>query len=186
MDDDSSLLEPERNAYVPLYRVQSVDRLKMTVTLDQNMQGDTGATPGKHPFLRRWDHPHKESTENGLALRPNSGAALIVEGADGGNWLTLECGIQIQFQKGGTYRPGDYWLIPARVNTGDIEWPVLRDAQRQPILDDNHQPISDALPPHGVEHHYAPLAVAAIDTASVVSVTASLRRTISPIAQPIP
>jgi len=46
-----------------------------------------------------------------------------------------------------TYRTGDYWFIPARTATGDVEWPK----------DDKDQP--EAQPPHGIEHHYAPLAV---------------------------
>lgn len=45
------------------------------------------------------------------------------------------------------YRTGDYWLIPARTVTGDVEWPK----------DDKGHP--EAQPPHGTEHHYAPLAV---------------------------
>jgi hypothetical protein len=46
---------------------------------------------------------------------------------------------------GGEYLTGDYWFIPARVATGNVEWPQADDLNPQP------------LPPHGVEHHYAPL-----------------------------
>jgi hypothetical protein len=49
------------------------------------------------------------------------------------------------------YRTGDYWLIPARAVTGDVEWPK----------DDKGHP--EAQPPHGTEHHYAPLAVVVSD-----------------------
>jgi hypothetical protein len=35
--------------------------------------------------------------------------------------IDLEDGIQIQFLTGGKYPTGDYWLIPARVATGDVE-----------------------------------------------------------------
>jgi hypothetical protein len=45
------------------------------------------------------------------------------------------------------YRTGDYWLMPARSLTQDIEWP--RDAHGQPRR----------LPPHGVEHRCCPLAL---------------------------
>jgi hypothetical protein len=41
------------------------------------------------------------------------------------------------------YRTGDYWLIPARVATNDIEWPS----------------VTEGVLPHGIEHHYAPLAI---------------------------
>jgi hypothetical protein len=65
--------------------------------------------------------------------------------------ITLADGVQIQFQPstsvpGHQYRTGDYWLIPARVATGDVEWP-------------GEEGKPEALPPHGVEHHYAPLAI---------------------------
>ena len=62
-------------------------------------------------------------------------------------WLDLEDGIQIQFQAG-VYRAGDYWLIPARTATGDVEWPAMPTDPDKP----------DAVLPHGVRHHFAPLA----------------------------
>jgi hypothetical protein len=63
-------------------------------------------------------------------------------------WINLEDGVQIQFSAGGEHRTGDYWLIPARVATGTIEWPQANDLNPQP------------LPPHGIEHHYALLGFA--------------------------
>jgi hypothetical protein len=65
-----------------------------------------------------------------------------VEGA----WIDLEDGVQVWFDQRGSYRTGDYWLIPARTVTADVEWP--RDASGQPLL----------APPAGVDVHYAPLA----------------------------
>lgn len=59
-------------------------------------------------------------------------------------WIPLEDGVQIRFSDTGSYRNGDYWLIPARV-LGGVEWPVSRGEQ--------------VLPPHGVDHHFAPLAL---------------------------
>ena len=58
-------------------------------------------------------------------------------------WMDLVDGVQIQFSNGGNYRTGDYLLIPARVATGQVEWPQADDLNPQP------------LPPHGPEHHYA-------------------------------
>lgn len=69
-----------------------------------------------------------------------------VEGKEG-VWINLEHGIQVCFEPKGSYRSGDYWLIPARVASGNIEWP----------LDKNNQP--EMLPARGIEHHYAPLAL---------------------------
>jgi hypothetical protein len=45
-------------------------------------------------------------------------------------------------------------LIPARIDTGDVEWPGL-------VGD------PEAVPPHGVEHHYAPLAIISVSGESV-------------------
>ena len=47
------------------------------------------------------------------------------------------------------YRVGDYWTIPARTATADIDWPH----------DTNGEPLS--LPPQGPQRHYAPLAYVA-------------------------
>jgi hypothetical protein len=41
---------------------------------------------------------------------------------------------------------GDYWIIPARTITRDVEWPGPVSAPQ-------------FLPPHGIVHHYAPLAI---------------------------
>ena len=53
-----------------------------------------------------------------------------MEPTDATQWIALEDGILIQFQPvqspgtgANTYRTGDYWLVPARVATGDVEWP---------------------------------------------------------------
>lgn len=74
----------------------------------------------------------------------------IAEGGGEDKWLILEDGVQIQFQppqdQDNEYRVGDYWLIAARVATGDIEWST-KDGKPLAIM------------PHGVEHHYAPLAI---------------------------
>ena len=43
-------------------------------------------------------------------------------------------------------KAGDYWLIPARSATGDIEWPH-----------DDAGPLPR--PPHGERRHYSPLAI---------------------------
>ena len=39
-----------------------------------------------------------------------------------GTWIPLENGIQVKFAPG-TFQSGDYWTIPARAATGQIEWP---------------------------------------------------------------
>lgn len=90
----------------------------------------------KRPKLRRWDGCSKVE-------RPTTTA-------DG--WIHLEYEIYVQFGEG-TYKTGDYWLIPARPGTAPngIEWPIGQ----------NKQPI--AQPPRAIQnrdgHHYAPLAL---------------------------
>jgi len=135
--DDNYVL---RAVSEPLLRVETVDRIDMRVTLSG--APTFGHNPSKHPLVRRWDHRAGDSATGNLTLA-SDGAALMVGSTTA--WLNLEDGVQVRFQKG-QYRRGDYWLIPARTATGDIEWPGPKENP-------------PALPPRGVEHHYAPLAV---------------------------
>ncbi len=143
--DDAYVLT---NRASPLHQVVAIDRADLSVTVDGILDdAGTGSRPPLHPLLRRWDQKG-----DGLV----GGAVPLVEagGDRDGNWLPLEDGVQIQFQPTGPargrvstpYRTGDYWMIPARVATGDVEWP-------------GGSASPEALPPHGVEHHYAPLAI---------------------------
>jgi hypothetical protein len=98
-----------------------------------------------NPRVRRWDYRATDAIsladDNAIPIEESPAGAT----PDQIVWIDLEDGVQIQFSAGGEYRTGDYWLIPARVATGKVEWPQADDLNPQP------------LPPHGVEHHYAPL-----------------------------
>ena len=155
-----------QNRAEPLLKVESIDRDNLLVTLNESPVSTVGQDLKKHPFLRRWDHKAGELTLDG-------GAALIVEGQGDEGWLTLEDGVQIQFQKPAAgitseYRTGDYWLIPARTATGDVEWPGPRDNP-------------DVVSPHGVQHYYAPLAKISLtnDKVNPLAATDDLRRKFS-------
>lgn len=164
-----------------LLSVQAIDPSTLTVTLGGTPDQGVGSDETLHPLLRRWDQTEGDPAEGGLTLA-NDNAAFVVEG----QWLTLEDGVQIQFQPagpaspaGGTatgnthinqYRTADYWLIPARTAIGDVEWPKVTDAQGNPETDSQGNPIPVALPPHGVNHHYAPLAVMSFSSTGAVSV----------------
>lgn len=100
-------------------------------------------------ILRRWDHLAGTHKRSGPAF---SGGTVEIQEE---RWLSLEDGIEVFFKSPkppakNHYRAGDYWLVPARVATGDVDWP-------------RHGGHPRAQPPHGVEHHYAPLALVDVD-----------------------
>jgi hypothetical protein len=127
------------------------------VVLKGTPDSQVGQYSSKHPFLRRWDHKAQDLPHGGTELGDDN--ALLLEER---RWLTLEDGVQVYFASASTgegngsqeehcYRNGDYWLIPARTATGDVEWPEEPDEQGELV--------PAIRPPHGVEHHYAPLAI---------------------------
>lgn len=129
----------------PLHLVTAVDPVQLTVTLDK-APTTVGKDPSLHPYLRRWDQDQVLVTKAGLTIDSKDQAIDIAVTTDG-TWIDLEDGVQVQFSADGSYRAGDYWLIPARVITGNVEWPT--DANDQPF----------PLPPEGVRYHVAPLAI---------------------------
>jgi hypothetical protein len=137
-----------RNEHGVLVRLASVEGDVLTMD-PSTATGTIEADPTKrgHAKVRRWDQ--RERT--GLALTDGAVPVTIAAGAAG--WIALEDGIEVQFQPApagttDTYRVGDHWVFPARVATGDVQWPQATDGSG---------PL--ALVPHGVEHHYAPLAL---------------------------
>jgi hypothetical protein len=170
VDDDYE----RRNDAEELLQVTNVNQIDMVVTLsdtpaDTRTDSDGRTTPRRNQLLRRWDHKAGDPRLGGLELL--DGAALIKERTNSNaNWLMLEDGVQIQFEPNGNYRTGDYWLIPARTATGDVEWPG-EVGQPEPR------------PPHGVGHYYAPLARIEVSATGQVSVMVDFRRRFEPLAQ---
>jgi Family of unknown function (DUF6519) len=165
LQDDNSVLN---NTAGNLLQVQSIDTTSLTVVLaGTNTAPSVGTNSALHPMLRRWDHQSGDPTQGGEKVTAD-GALPIPTGT--AQWLDLEDGVQVQFQVLGsltlTYRSGDYWLIPARVAIGNVIWPseTVTDAQGNTVTN----PV--ALPPDGITHHYAPLAVVTL-TAGVPSVS---------------
>lgn len=114
---------------LPLLGVEEVDLPGHRVRLSAEPDSRVGHRPELHPYLRRWDQ----------------GSPAIT--LDPGQWMALEDGIEIYFADGDAqYLTGDYWQIPARTVTGDVEWPS----------DDTGRPL--ILPPDGITVHTAPLA----------------------------
>jgi hypothetical protein len=153
VDDDYAL----QGRAEPLLKVTSVDLDEGMVTLGGTRTSTVGDSVDKHPFLRRWDG--------------TDGATKVVEFNTQDDWISLEDGVQIQFQpsNGGIYRTGDYWLIPARVATGDVEW-----------LGSVDNP--DSLPPHGVQHRYAPLWIVSGGSEGALTAANDCRRKFGPFA----
>ncbi|MEP6779520.1 MAG: DUF6519 domain-containing protein [Gemmatimonadaceae bacterium] len=87
-----------------------------------------------HPKLRRWDQSGVTATATGVATT--------------GAFLPLEDGVEVQFT-GGAFRTGDYWVIPARTATGEIEWP--------PFAIPNTAPAPQLS--RGIAHHFCRLAL---------------------------
>jgi hypothetical protein len=114
----------------PLIQIDKVDVATRTVTLKS---APAGIDETRHPKLRRWDSP---------------GELTVEVPATNDGWIGLEGGIEVHFAAG-DYRTGDYWLIPARTATGEIEWPPFQLPNATP------QPQ----PPSGIEHHYCRLAL---------------------------
>jgi hypothetical protein len=177
-DDNSALLSSPGI----LLQVYSIDPGSMTVTLDGTPHPTVGSNPALHPLLRRWDQQAGDPVEGGLTLGRDN-AALVIEGI----WLSLEDGVQSFFEPANPiqplptgaithlYCPADYWIIPARTATGDVEWPRLTDANGNLDTDAQGNPIPLASPPHSVKHHYAPLAVLSINSADGISPNADCR-----------
>ena len=108
-----------------ILKMDSTDPAAATVDKADFPDTDSLGAPN-HPRVRRWD----------------SDGALLT----GSGWIALEDGVEVSFETG-NYQVGDYWLIPARTATDDVEWPRLA----------NGDPIPQE--PHGVRHHYCRLAV---------------------------
>jgi len=154
-------VEIEDNAYVlnnmarPLLQVQKVDCFEMTVTLTKKTKETCDyLNLCTNASLRRWDQK-KDVTENGVLN-------IIESSEENKEWLELENGIKIQFKPDGTYRTGDYWLIPARTALGDVEWPEEQDS--------NGKPTPKFLPPRGVMHHLAPLAIISVSSTNIINI----------------
>ncbi|MDJ0716955.1 MAG: DUF6519 domain-containing protein, partial [Prochloraceae cyanobacterium] len=81
--------------------------------------------PKKVTKVRRWE-----------------GAAIEIKSEE---WIELEGGIKVKFSSDLYYETGDYWLIPARTATNDIQWP---DDGGKPA-----KPIPQA--PRGIKHDYS-------------------------------
>lgn len=140
LSDDSRELRGQPGTLVRLVKAEgnvlTIDPATATGTVNLS----DFAAPRK---VRRWDSPGEMAV-----TVPDS--------------IALEDGVEITFKAATTYRSGDYWLIPARTATADVEWP--KDSSN----------VSLSLPPQGIDHHYCRLAVVEFNGAAW-SVTSDCR-----------
>ena len=151
-----------RAAAHPLLQVADVDVPGRRVRLSDEPRHDVGHSSGRHPYLRRWDQRPGSLDAPGFT----HGAQHIIEGT----WIGIEDGLEVWFAPDGEYGTGDYWLVPARTLTGDVEWP--RDVSGRPLLER----------PAGISCRYAPLAWIT-DRAGRPT---DLREQFTPLAHPVP
>ncbi|MCU1264368.1 MAG: hypothetical protein JWM21_686 [Acidobacteria bacterium] len=149
VDEESTL----KAAPHPLVQIDMIGPGPNEVTLKTSAAALANAA---RPILRRWDQSGVIATASGIS-------------ANLGLWIDLEDGIQVSFLAG-SYRAGDYWLIPARTGTGQIEWPV----------DPNN--LSTSQSPHGIRHHYSRLALVR-STAGVLTFVADCRKPFPPLTE---
>ncbi|NMG08782.1 DUF6519 domain-containing protein [Brasilonema sp. UFV-L1] len=116
-----------------------VIELSVIPSLFDSSQPNSGVNLQLHPKLRRWEQQGITATVDGVKIT--------------NNWMQLEGGIEVKFDSG-TYKTGDYWLIPARTATGQIEWFI-----------DNSTLSLSPIPqlPLGIKHHYCRLALVQLE-----------------------
>ncbi|MGA9996589.1 MAG: DUF6519 domain-containing protein, partial [Pyrinomonadaceae bacterium] len=132
--DPESELKGEPYTLVHINSVNPATREIELDALDASFETKTGLK------LRRWDQ-EGENLQEGILTDVN--------------WISLEGGIEVKFSDG-KYRAGDYWLIPARTATGEIEWPPFGTPNTSPV----------AQPPAGIAHHYCRLALIVVTEGS--------------------
>ena len=105
-----------------LPQITRVDTLTNLLTLDSSLGSD-----GAQITIRLWDGKGKVDKHRA--------------------WIPLDGGIKIQFSEG-TYKSGDFWLIPARTSTKEVEWPPYQAPNTHPLPQIRR----------GTQHHYSRLA----------------------------
>jgi hypothetical protein len=125
----------------PLVKIVKVENGVLLVDPDPGTEDALNWSERRlHPKVRHWNQAQRgdiKLTDGAIPLKET------VSKAEG--WIDLEDGIQVRFEASGEYHSGDYWLIPARVATGNLEWPT------------EGKEVAAAVKPMGIEHHYAPL-----------------------------
>ena len=126
--DEESALNHTPN---PLLKISDIDVDKREISFSESLVVYEGLSNLK---LRKWDETGADAGNEGIEMT--------------GDWIELEGGIEVIFSEG-TYNSGDYWLIPARSATHEIEWPPYEVPNVNPI----------AQKPEGIKVGFAKLGV---------------------------
>ena len=145
VDDSTELKGPP----TPLVQITNADEGTGVISLS----GSVPVNFSLHPKLRRWDQMGGTATNSGVAMNTADGA-----------FLNLERNIQVSFADG-VYRPGDYWVFPARAGSGAVEFPA------------------PAQPPAGVAHHFARLGLVFLDSSNAVQMLLDCRELLPPLTR---
>ena len=142
----------------PLARITAVDDLVLTV--DQTSV--IGTLPSALdmallPKVCRWD---------------SVGAAGATVPVTNDGFISLEDGVEVKFEPNLSYHTGDYWLIPARTDKGNIEWPQ-DSATSKPLPQ----------PAQGIIHHFCRLAIIDVDSKGAVIPSEDCRRLFPPLTE---
>ncbi|HXI22237.1 MAG TPA: DUF6519 domain-containing protein [Pyrinomonadaceae bacterium] len=151
LSDEISDLQGEPGALVKLTKVEDAVLSFDPSTVPAGGIGEWAKLV--KPKVRLWNQTQTEDIqllEGAVPIRGQETAGGT--DPDHAKWINLEDGIQIAFAADGDYRAGDYWLIPARVASGNIEWPAAKETGELSLQR-----------PRGVEHHYAPLGFVGLD-----------------------
>jgi hypothetical protein len=133
-----------------LTQITVVDDLVLTV----NPAPAAGTTFAK---VRRWDF---------------AGLVPVSIPATNNGYIPLEDGVEVKFEPG-SYRTGDYWMIPARTDRGTVEWPQDSSTPPNPV----------ALSPQGIVHHFCRLAIVDVAADGKVKFIEDCRRLFPPLTE---
>jgi hypothetical protein len=152
VDDNSELNSFSR----PLLQIDTVKPATREITVKQSIPAFTNAA---NLQLRRWDQSGSSATPNGVVITTD--------------FQDLESGVQVLFSEG-SYRTGDFWIIPARTSTGELDWPPFRVPNTNPI----------AQPPLGIAHHFCRLAILTVSGGELrLGVDSDCRPTFPPLTR---
>jgi len=148
ISDDTRALRGERGLVAQIKSIEGDVVVVEGFEAERPGGGDwTTADFPLRPTVRRWDGRESIDPET--------------------DWQPLEAGVEVQFD-GASYRPGDYWTIPARTLAGDVEW---RHSGRVPLFEE----------PHGELLRWATLGVVERDDNGTWTTLSDCRRLFPPL-----